>query len=303
MIEEFKYVVDNSKYVHINIDKLNEFIKELDINSYKHWFKEIDLDLNEKDSILLVCIIESMNFCFWKKPKWKIEYKNEIYSGSNALFYSVIKEVENNSSFLNIDYLYNLSFDEFSNIFNGEGKCPHLDKRYSNFKEVVNYIKNNDFYNELFSIKSDRELIDFITSKFKCFDDKSIYKDKVIHFNKRATLLVNDLYNVSNTIKNNIGNIDNLSGCADYAIPRILRDYGVLEYSEELSSLIDNEIEIKHDSEMEIEIRANMLYVIELIREKLNNKINSVELDSIVWNMSRNYNRKSISHHTVTIYY
>jgi hypothetical protein len=303
MIEEFEYVVDNSKYVHINKDKLNEFIKELDINSYKHWFEEIDLNLNEKDSILLVCIIESMNFCFWKKPKWKIEYKNEVYSGSNALFYSVIKEVENNSNFLNIDYLYNLSFDEFSKIFKGEGICPHLDKRYNNFKEVINYIKNNDFYTELYSIKSDRELIEFITSKFKYFDDKSVYKDKVIHFNKRATLLVNDLYNVANTIKNNIGNIDSLSGCADYAIPRILRDYGVLEYDSELTNLIDKEIEVDHDSEMEIEIRANMLYVIELIRKKLNNKINSVELDSIVWNMSRNYDRKSVSHHTVTIYY
>ena len=303
MIDELKYVVDNSKYVHINDVKLNEFIDELDINSYKHWFNDIDLKLNEKDSILLVFIIESMNFCFWKKPKWKIEYHNEVYSGSNALFYSVIKEVENNNNFLNIDYLYNLSFDEFSKIFDGIEVCPYLDKRYINFKEVVNYIKNNDFYNELFSIKSDRELIDYITSRFKCFDDKSIYKDEVIHFNKRATLLVNDLYNVSNTIKSNIGSVDNLSGCADYAIPRILRDYGVLEYDSELTNLIDNEIEINHDSEMEIEIRANMLYVIELIREKLNNKINSVELDSIVWNMSRNYNRKSVSHHTVTIYY
>ena len=219
MIDELKYVVDNSKYVHINDVKLNEFIDELDINSYKHWFNDIDLKLNEKDSILLVFIIESMNFCFWKKPKWKIEYHNEVYSGSNALFYSVIKEVENNNNFLNIDYLYNPSFDEFSKIFDGIEVCPYLDKRYINFKEVVNYIKNNDFYNELFSIKSDRELIDYITSRFKCFDDKSIYKDEVIHFNKRATLLVNDLYNVSNTIKSNDENIlEHISHICEYNV-------------------------------------------------------------------------------------
>ena len=70
--------------------------------------------------------------------------------------------------------------------------------------------------------------------------------------------------------------------------------------------MVDNEQEIPHDSEMEIEIRANMLYVIELIKKKLleqNIVINSVELDNVIWNMGKKIDRKSNSHHTVTIYY
>lgn len=305
MIEEFKYVVDNSKYVHINTDKIDTFINDLGDIKYIHWSEEIPLDLNEKEWILLVFIIESMNFCFWKKPKWKIEYNNELMSGSNALFYSVIKEVENNSKFLTIDYLYNLDFDSFKDIFKGKEECPFIDKRYNNFKETITYIKNHDFYNELFNIKSDLELRSYIVNNFSHFKDESIYKGKTIHFYKRATLLVNDLYRVSNTIKNNINNINNLTGCADYAIPRIFRDYGLLIYNEELANLIDNEQLIEHDSEMEIEIRANMLYLIELIKDKLKDKkiiISSAELDSVIWNM-RTQARKSNSHHTITIYY
>ena len=301
-MDEFKYVADNSNYVHINETKIDKFISELGDIKYTHWSNEVNLDLNEKEWILLVFIIESMNFCFWKKPKWKINYNNELISGSNALFYSVIRKVEEDKNFLNIDYLSNLDFNSFKDIFKGEEECPLIENRFNNFKETITYIKNHDFYTELFNIKSDIELRSYIVDNFSHFKDESIYKGKTIHFYKRATLLVNDLYRVSNTIKNNIGNVDNLTGCADYAIPRIFRDYGLLIYNDELANLIDSEQLIEHDSEMEIEIRANMLYLIELIKNKLHG-INSIELDSIIWNMGHRIPKKSNSHHTITIYY
>ena len=297
MKEKFKYVVDNSTYVKINYEKLNNFINNLDEVNYQHWSKEVNLNLNEKEWIILAILIESMNFCFWAKPKWKIEYHKDILSGSNALFYSVIKEVENNKKFLDINYLYNLKYQDFKKIFTSvEGEIPLIENRFNNFKEVVNVIHNDsNFFTELFKITSDQELLKFITSKFISFDDKSLYKGEIIYFNKRATLLVNDLYYLSDTIRKNVKNVNNLSGCADYGIPRTFRDYGILEYNNILAEKVDNEKEILHDSHMEVEIRANMLYAIELIKEKLQEKgiiINSVELD-----------KKTPAHHTITIYY
>ena len=308
MKEKFKFVVDNSTYVKINYTKLDEFINNLDELNYEHWSKEVNLDLAEKEWIVLAFLIESMNFCFWVKPKRKIEYHNDILSGSNALFYSVIKEVENNKDFLDINYLYNLKYEDFKKIFTPlEGELPLIENRFNNFKEVVNVIHNDsNFFNELFSINSDQELLKFITSKFISFDDKSLYKGEIIYFNKRATLLVNDLYYLSDTIRNNIKNVNNLSGCADYGIPRTFRDYGILEYNNILTKRVDNEEEILHDSNMEIEIRANMLYVIELIKDKLKETgilINSVELDNLIWWMGKKQTKKSNAHHTITIYY
>ena len=49
-----------------------------------------------------------------------------------------------------------------------------------------------------------------------------------------------------------------------------------------------------------------MLYVIELIKIELKKKniiINSVELDNLVWLMGKKNNKKSIAHHTITIFY
>ncbi len=307
MKDEFEYVVKNSKYVKINNNKINDFINNLKEINYKHWSKDLNIKLSEKEWILLAFIIESMNFCFWKKPKWKIEYNHEIMSGSNALFYSIIKKVESNSKFLNIEYLHSINKKQFENIFNSvEGKIPLLNERYNNFIETINYIYDNkNFYNEIFSIKKDIDLLNYITNNFKSFDDKSFYKNKIIHFNKRAILLTNDLYYLSETINNNLKNVNNLSGCADYGIPRTFRDYGILVYNDALEDIVDNEVELLHDSEMEIEIRANMLYVIEIIKEKLKEKniiINSVELDNLIWCMGKK-NKKSKTHHTITIYY
>ena len=307
MKEEFKYVVNNSKYVSINESEIEKFVNDLGSINYNHWSNELNLDLEEKEWILLAFIIESMNFCFWKKPKWKIRYNNEIMSGSNALFYSVIKEVEFNKNFLNIAYLHDINEEKFRKIFKGiEGEIPLFEARYNNFKEVVNNIYNNSkFYDDLFSIITDRELLKYITDNFSSFDDKSKYKNKIIHFNKRATLLTNDLFYLSKTINCNLNNVNNLSGCADYGIPRTFRDYNILIYNDELSKMVDNEEEIFHDSEMEVEIRASMLYIIEIIKEKLRQKgivINSVELDNLIWWMGKK-NKKSNAHHTVTIFY
>ena len=306
MLDELQYVVDNSNYVKLHKDKINDFAETLEESQYVHWSKELDFNLTEKEWILLATIVESMNFCFWKKPRWNIDYKGERIKGSMGMYYSVFKQVENNKNFLNIDYLVNLTRDEFDKIFEGQEICPHLDKRYENFKQVVTYIKNNNYYDELFAIKKDTDLIKYIVTTFKCFDDKSEYKGKMIHIYKRATLLANDLYRLSETIRKNINNVDNLTGCADYVLPQMFRDLGILEYNEELANMVDNEIEIPQNSEMEVELRAHTLYVIELLRKVLNSKgikVNSVELDNIIWKKRKTLEKKTGYHHTVTIFY
>lgn len=308
-MKEMEFVAQNSKYVSIDKARIEQFAKQMNNFKYQHWSKELSLDLNEEQWILLAFIIESMNFCFWQKPKWKIEYNGTEMSGSNALFYSIIREVENNNSFLDINYLSELTKKDLKKIFKSKrSEISLFEERYNNFREVIEFINNNkNFYNDLYSIKTDKDLLEYIVSNLSSFDDKSTYKGKTIHFYKRATLLTNDLFYLSQKISKKIGNVDGLSGCADYGIPRTFRDYGILEYNEELANKIDEKIEIPHNSEMEIEIRANMLYVIEIIKEHLKHNgitINSVELDNLIWNIYKNdCNQKSIVHHTTTIYY
>lgn len=123
----------------------------------------------------------------------------------------------------------------------------------------------------------------------------------------RAILLVGDLILNIGFVKEKVKNDDNMIGCADYKIPQVLRHLGILEYSNDLSNLIDKKQILEHDSEMEIEIRANMLYAIELIKEKLHQEginMNSVQIDNALWLLSKNKKYKDKPHHlTKTIYY
>ena len=95
--------------------------------------------------------------------------------------------------------------------------------------------------------------------------------------------------------------------CADYKIPQVLRHFGILEYSPVLANLVDNKKQILHDDEKEIEIRANMIYSVELIKQKLkqnNIELNSIQIDNALWLLSKNKEYKDKPHHlTKTIYY
>lgn len=62
-------------------------------------------------------------------------------------------------------------------------------------------------------------------------------------------------------------NIDcsHLIGCADYKMPQVMRCYGALTFSNSLASKVDNEVELKEEPKEEVEIRANVLKVIDYI--------------------------------------
>lgn len=295
-LEQIEYVVNNAQYVKLNTEKLNRWINSLEDDfCYEHCFKKYKSYFTEKEIILLVFMIESMNFCFWKEPIFI--YKNN--RKSMAMFELFIEAVLNNKKLLNLEYLKNLTYNDLISIFRIEE--GNLKNRYNSLMYTVNKINNTEiFYKDLFNIKTTDELYKYITS-FENFNDISIYKGKEIYFYKRATLLVSDLFELSDTIKNNIRNIDTVLGCADYVIPRGLHKEGILEYDKSLEYMIDNYIEIKKDSEYEVEIRAFTLYVIEYVKNKINNNINSARWDNIIWN---NFHSKNgISHRTDTIFY
>lgn len=300
---------EKSEYVFVNVDKIYSFLRKFDDFNYKYWLSDIDIFATEKEAIIFSFICESLNFCFWGCTDWKIYYKGKNYQGSEALFYSLLKAIDDKKMIIDIDKLHEISESDFNSIFSFNGKTPSLmSERYSLFFRTINVIKSKKekFFDELFSIKNDLDMVEYIICNFEHFNDESMYKGRKIHFNKRAILLVNDLYNLSPTIRSNLKSINNLTGCADYSIPRIFLTVGIFEYSDDLLNIICSKKMIEHNSQMEIEIRGNTLYVIELMIEYLNDKginINSVQLDNIIWKMRKKIKCDIPVHMTECIYY
>lgn len=308
-MNNIEYVVKNSDYVKINKTNIKQLINQIKPSNYTHWTQKDSIfeELNEKEQIIFSFLLESMNFCFWPNYNWKITYNNKEYFGSDTLLYTLINSIKNETIKLDINDLVKITRKDFNKLMKNNNEYPVLmDERYSSFKETIDSIYRNDqFWNEISSIKTDLEMEKYITKHFPNFNDISLYKGKKILFHKRCRLVIGDIYYISKPFHKNVISINKIMGCADYSLPRYFKEIGILEYTKELEDKIDKEIEIKHNSNEEIEIRANTLYVLELIKKELKKQditISSIELDNIIWNISRQ-KKTTKPHHTISIYY
>lgn len=304
-MDNINFVVENSKNVFINEKNINIILNNINVSGFSHWSSSPFFDgIDERKKIIFAFILESMNFCFWLNYSWNYKENGVIYSGTEML-YKKVKDLLLKYDF-NIEELCDISIEKFyESMSENNVPPPMIYERYKSYKETLKTISKCDFFDKLYKINSDIELEKFISDNIASFCDKSYYLGRTIVFNKRCRLLVNDLFLISDRIRKNIKNLNNLKGCADYSLPRYFREQKILEYSKELNKIIDNEEEIPHGSVYEIEIRASTLYVIEVIKKELDHrgiKLNSLELDNILWKLSR-INKTSKPHHTISIYY
>ena len=77
---------------------------------------------------------------------------------------------------------------------------------------------------------------------------------------------------------------------ADYRVPQIMRQVGILEYTPSLSEKIDSETELPYSSIEEVQIRAATVIAVEQIMEGIRQNeylskhiCNSYEVDWLLW--------------------
>ncbi|MBI5345708.1 MAG: hypothetical protein HZB76_00980 [Chlamydiae bacterium] len=134
------------------------------------------------------------------------------------------------------------------------------------------------------------------------FSDTAKYKGKDVCFYKRAQLLVADIYQIFGGLIN----MDQITACADYKLPLILRSLGILEYSSALAEKIDSKMEIPKSSHEETEIRANTIWAVEFIKEEVKKRspqIMSFQINDNLWNATQGNNGNNLYHRTRTTAY
>ena len=288
MFEEIKkscdYVAKNSKYVSINYDKLDEYIKTIDCRDVKFWLSSnpyglFDMSIDKVINFML--IFEAIDYCFWGETKWTIETDEGNKDGSDALLYALLNYVKRKAK---VDFS-NVSFLEFSNILKGNVDIPFLKERYDtvlSISNIVNEKMDGNFYNYIKDIKRDIELFDVIINNFSSFTDIRDYDGKKIYFYKLAQLLTSDILHIREYVEGIKVDYSHLVGCADYKIPQTLRALGILEYNLELAQIVDNRQLIDINSMYEVEIRANMIKVVSYISSKLGN-VYSIDINDYLF--------------------
>ncbi len=292
VLETTKSVVDNSSLVKISNESIHKLVESVKPEDLK--VSELNLFANDwgwETSLKIIMAFNSVNYCYWAKkdePKWTVEIEGKKLDGAIALFRCLEEEVKRNPDFLNSNELTNLSDEHLEEILKGNTVIPLFRERLECLREMGKVDLLKVFHeSENDAIK----LADLMISNFPKYNDVSEFDGKEVAFYKRAQLnskMISDLLVGSG--KEELGNLDKLTAFADYKIPQILRRFGVLEYTQELANKVDNFELVEPNSKEEVEIRANVIWAVELLKQELKKKydfVTSSHVDSMLWLMSQ----------------
>jgi len=293
ILDSTKFVVDNSTSVKINEEKLVEFSKGFEHGKTNHWLSQAPFDfssLNPDQELSFTFVFNALSFCYWGDPKWKIEYEGKTHDGAWAMVNALGRGIKEGYPLIDFEYCSKINKDNFSKILRGNIEIPLFEERL-NILHEIGLVMTEKYQGNLKSFLEKAngdalKLLDTLVSEFPSFYDSSNYKGKEIIFHKRAQLLVSDICQMFKKQGLVSKNVDQLIACADYKLPQIMRRFGILEYIEKLAKKIDDKVEIQHNSEEEVEIRANTIWAIELMKEEIkkrNPEITSMGIDDHLW--------------------
>ncbi|MEK7539875.1 MAG: queuosine salvage family protein [Patescibacteria group bacterium] len=289
-----KYVLDRAKWVHINQEKLVEFAQHFQHGAKRHWLSEAPIELSQfsvEDRLHFICIISAMSFSFWGEPKWSIEHQGKLFDGNWGMIKALGRGIEEGVPLLDFKSISTVTRQDFAQVLRGNIEMPLFEERYTILQEV-GHIITTQFDGKLSHLVKQAEgdalkLLDLVVSHFSSFHDTSVYNGKEICFYKRAQLLVADISQVfSGTEFGDLERVEQLTACADYKLPQILRKQGILEYSDDLAERIDQKVELSHDSDEEIEIRAHTIWAVELMTQEARKRIPGlmpIEVGDYLW--------------------
>jgi len=250
-------------------------------------------------------VLDALNFCFW--PDGDLEYDNI----AGGLKKAVLEDPESIAphSLASIDsvgvrrlLLWNrtlpLEFERTRLLREvGTGLCEHFDGLVM---ELVRHAGG-----------SASKLVSLIAAYFPAFRDHAIYRCRQVFFYKRAQIFVGDLYGAFQG--SGIGafnDFESLTMFADYRVPVVLRQNGILEYSQELAERVESLKEIEPGSPEEVEIRAFTVNAVERMRMEVAAQSGrkcmppAIALDWMLWETGEAQPDKKTAHHrTKTIYY
>lgn len=311
-----KFVVDRSKDVKIDLEAIYSFVDGIQREEMQ--ISEINLSGKRwgfETTSQIIFIFNTINYCYWagkNEEKWKVKIDGEELDGAIALYRCLEKETDNNPDFLTGSYLANLTASNLKAILAGNVMIPLFDQRLKCLHQAGKILEkqfNNSFTNVLIQSGNDAlTLAELLVNRFSYFNDVSEFRGKKIGFYKRAQLnskMISDACLSNN--KPELNNLSELTAFADYKIPQILRDFGVLRYSKELAQKIDNYELIESNSVAEVEIRSASIWAVETIRQRLGKKfgrISAAQVDSMLWNLSQTKAKGELPYHrTLTIAY
>jgi len=309
-----RFVCDRSMHVSINpegIDRLARLLVNMPLSqwNYEHHFYD-----GSERTVSYLLMLDALNFCFFPEPRWQVVIGGEQVQGYFGLA-SVLKQafMIREPPIDDFSYLMCVKEEQVRTLLQGEhpiGKIPLLKERVTILRELGDRMVSL-YQGKAANLIEDAggsaiRLTKILVEGFPSFCDEAWYAGEKIAFYKRAQILASDLYaSFRGKSFGALREMEKLTAFADYKVPQILRNEGVLNYSEALARVVDSKGWIRAGSAYEVEIRAGMIVAVELLRAallRLGRALLSIEIDWLLWDMAQG--REMAPHHrTLTTFY
>jgi len=272
--------------------------------------------------------LDALNFCFWIQDpdpsyRWRIQSHGVVHDGYMALAIALRDAARAGLPIWDPAWQAAVDEDTIATIFHplpGSAPIPLARARAAHLRELGERIAplGLDHPYTTFVARaggSAPELVEAIVDTFPSFRDAAVWLPTSdlspsieVRLLKRAQILVSDLAGAfAGTGEVRLEERDQLTAFADYKVPQVLRQLGILRYGDELAATIRARDLIEAGSREEIEIRAATIWACELIRQHLGNLntwFTASDVDWLLWNLGQSLRPTGEPYHrTVTISY
>jgi hypothetical protein len=244
-------------------------------------------------------VFSALSFYYWGTPKWYKSFNKEKLGGSESLFYCLTENIKKGNDFTNPKFISSLNINEFRRLLLGDDntELPLIKERFIILKEIAEELSakyNNSFlYLCVQSGFDASRIVEQLVNDFKCFDDKSLFRNREVYFYKKAQESVTLVHEyLANKGESKFLNIDQLTASSDYKLPQILISLGILKVSEDLKQKLYNLYIFHHSDEIIAEIRSSTILAVDMISDKLS--IQSSDISNKLWNLSQDKSLLSI---------
>ncbi len=305
--ESVKWLVEESSDVKIDWNRIKETAREIENHSFDYptWDFRCLPGATDAGTLEFFFLINCLNFKFWHTDsceRFSAMVDGERYYGAFAMFALLTKWYNENPSLVTGRFLKELDTAQALPRLTGEtGSIPMLDERIRIMNEVghVLFEKYGDFSNLVSSsdyrcFNHGEGIVERLVRDFPSFRDEYLVGGKKLIFNKRAQLAPAMVFaKFRGTDMAPIRDMDKLTAFADYQVPKGLKMYGIMKYSDRLERMIRERSLLPHGSMEEIEIRVNTIFAIEKLLKEINRdrsgpeRINAVQMDYHLWKKAR----------------
>lgn len=277
-------VMDRARHVRIDQHHVRALANELATATLPGW----DSDLHYRatgpeaaeQTAIWIMTLDALNFCFWGQQndpqrRWRVTHQGELIDGYAALVASLTRAAVDGAPLHDARWLANIPEHEVAAILRpapGHDEIPLFPARVAHLRELGR---------GLLALRAERpattlirlargtapRLVRQIIHRFPSFNDTAIFHGGEVRFYKRAQILVADLAGgLAGFPIGDIHELDQLTAFADYKVPQILRQLGLLVYDDALATTIARRERIPPGDEREIEIRAATIQACEAVR-------------------------------------